>query len=97
MCKSLLMSYGKIPNLTNQSVQVWNLLPSTTLSDNPILEKKIEGTVHERANSLLLVCRMKSYLLSILLLFQQEAVSQLPSKITLYCKFQLFKISWLDL
>lgn len=52
MCKSLLTSYGKISNLTNQSIQVQNLLPSTTLSDNPISEKKIEGTAHGHANSL---------------------------------------------
>lgn len=34
------MSYGKIPNLTSQSIQVLNLLLSTTLSDNPISENK---------------------------------------------------------
>lgn len=51
MYKSLLTSYGEVPNLTSASIQVLNLLLSATVSDNNLISENIEDTRHEHSNT----------------------------------------------
>ena len=79
MCKSLLTFYGESSKLNQHKYS--NSEPTPVYhTDNDLISEKIEGTGHEHSNSFHCSLEWINILLSILLLFYEEEVSQLLSK-----------------